>query len=70
LWPVAAIQAALPAGWRLAEDGNVRTLTQDGDVVTVITRTSPLVVELDQRREHFKLKIESRDLGNDAAPAS
>jgi hypothetical protein len=48
----------------------VRTLTQDGDVVTVITRTSPLVVELDQRREHFKLKIESRDLGNDAAPAS
>ena len=70
LWPVAAIQAALPAGWRLVEDGNVRTLTQDGDVVAVITRTSPLVVELDQRREHFKLKIESRDLGNDAAPAS
>lgn len=63
LWPVAAIQAALPAGWALAEDGNVRTLTQDGEVVTVITRSSPLVVELDQRREHFRLKIESRDLG-------
>ena len=60
LWPVAAIQAALPAGWVLAESGNVRTLSQDGEVVTVITRTAPAVVELDQRREHFKLKIESR----------
>lgn len=67
LWPVAAIQAALPAGWQLREDGNVRTLTQDGAVVTVITRRSPWVVELDQRREHFTLKIESRELGG-AAP--
>ncbi|MEO5688620.1 MAG: DUF3261 domain-containing protein [Burkholderiaceae bacterium] len=65
LWPVTAIQSALPAGWRLVEDGNVRTLSQDGAAVTVITRLSPLVVELDQRREHFKLKIESRDLGNE-----
>lgn len=63
LWPVPAIQAALPAGWRLVEDGNVRTLTQDGEVVTVITRASPLLVELDERRAHFRLKIESRDLG-------
>jgi hypothetical protein len=67
LWPVDAIQAALPAGWRLAEDGNVRTLMQGDDVVTVITRSSPLLVELDERRAHFKLKIESRDLGDDAA---
>lgn len=64
LWPVAAIQAALPAGWTLAESGNVRTLSQDGDVVTVVTRTAPSVVELDQRREHFKLKIESRPSGD------
>ena len=70
LWPVAAIQAALPAGWRLAETGDVRTLTEDGAVVTVITRTSPLVVELDQRREHFKLKIESRDMHDATPPAS
>jgi hypothetical protein len=67
LWPLEAIQAALPPGWRLAEDGDVRTLTQDGQVVTVITRLAPQVVELDQRREHFKLKIESRDLGVDGA---
>ena len=67
LWPVDAIQSALPAGWRLAEVGNVRTLTQDGQVVTVVTRVSPLLVELDERRAHFKLKIESRELGNDAA---
>ncbi len=64
LWPVAAVQAALPAGWTLREDGNVRTLAQDGDVVTVITRTSPWVVQLDQRREHFTLTIESRELGD------
>ena len=70
LWPVPAIQAALPAGWHLAEDGNVRTLTQDGEIVTVITRTSPLLVELDERRAHFRLKIESRELGNDDAPAT
>ena len=67
LWPVDAIQAALPAGWRLSEDGNVRTLTQHGQVVTVITRVNAQLVELDQRREHFKLKIESRDLGDAAA---
>ena len=67
LWPVAAIQAALPAGWQLAESGNVRTLTQDGEVVTVITRSSPQVVELDQRREHFKLRIESRETGDAAS---
>jgi hypothetical protein len=67
LWPVAAIQAALPAGWTLAESGNVRTLSQDGEVVTVITRTAPAVVELDQRREHFKLKIESRASGDAAS---
>ena len=64
---MAAIQAALPPGWRLAEDGNVRTLSQDGAAVTVITRTSPLVVELEQRREHFRLKIESRELGGAAS---
>ena len=70
LWPAAAIQAALPAGWRLVEAGDVRTLSDDGAVVTVITRTSARVVELDQRREHFKLKIESRDMNDAAAPAS
>jgi Protein of unknown function (DUF3261) len=70
LWPVSAIQAALPAGWQLAEDGNVRTLTQDGQVVTVVTRLSPLLIELDERRAHFKLRIESRELGNDGADAS
>ena len=61
LWPVDAIRAALPPGWELVRQGNVRTLSQDGVVVTVVTRTSPQVVELDQLREHFKLKIESRD---------
>ena len=67
LWPVAAIQAALPAGWTFSEAGDVRTLRQDGEVVTVITRISTQLVELDQRREHFKLKIESRAAGDAAS---
>jgi hypothetical protein len=50
--------------------GDVRTLTQDAAVVTVITRAGPRVVELEQRREHFKLKIESRDMNDAATPAS
>ncbi len=68
LWPVAAIQAALPAGWRLAEEGDVRTLTQEGEAVAVITRRGA-TVEIDQRREHFKLTIESRELP-EAAPTA
>ncbi len=67
LWPVAAIQAALPAGWRLAEDADVRTLSDADGVVAVVTRRSPQVVELEQRREHFRLVIESRALDG-AAP--
>jgi hypothetical protein len=63
LWPAASIQAALPAGWRLVDEGDVRTLTQQGEVVTVIRHASPSLVELEQRREHFKLKIESHQLG-------
>lgn len=70
LWPVAAIQATLPAGWQLMESGAVRTLTDGGAIVIVITRTGPHVVELDQRREHFRLKIESSELGDAATPAS
>jgi hypothetical protein len=68
LWPLAAIQAALPAGWRMTEVAGQRTLARDGVAVTVITRTAPNVVELDQRREHFKLTIESRDLADAATP--
>jgi len=52
------------------ESGAVRTLTDGGAIVIVITRTGPHVVELDQRREHFRLKIESSELGDAATPAS
>ncbi len=68
LWPVAAIRAALPAGWQLDEQGDTRTLSHDGAVVTVVTHPAPQVVELDQRREHFRLKIESRDADAPGAP--
>jgi hypothetical protein len=60
LWPVDAIDAALPPGWTLVERGGTRTLSQDGEAVTIVTHPGPQLVELEQRREHFKLKIESR----------
>jgi len=63
LWPVAAIQAALPAGWQLVENGGARALSQGGELVTLVTHPAPRVVEIEQRREHFRLRIESEDLG-------
>lgn len=37
LWPVDEIARALPAGWRIVDDGLRRTLRRDGVVVATIT---------------------------------
>ena len=37
LWPTAAVQSALPAGWVVRDDGTSRTLAQDGRDIVVIT---------------------------------
>ncbi len=70
LWPVDAIQAALPPGWRLAESGPTRTLSQDGAVVAIVTRRGPRVVEIEQQRAHYRLTIESQELGAPSADAA
>ena len=70
LWPAAAIRAALPPGWRLDDNGATRTLSEGGAVVTVVTRRSPQVIEIEQRREHFRLKIESRALDDGTSAAA
>jgi hypothetical protein len=67
LWPADAVRAALPAGWRLDEAAGVRTLTDGGEVVAVVTRRPPDTVDIEQRRDHYRLTIESQDAG---APAS
>ena len=63
LWPAEAIWQALPAGWRIEEQGLHRTLLQGDDIVTSIDysgqpRWSGTVV-LENRRFHYRLTIQS-----------
>ncbi len=67
LWPLPGIQAALPAGWQASELGDTRTLSDGGVAVTVVRRAGADVIELDQRRDHYRLTIVSHDLEK-AAP--
>lgn len=68
LWPLAAVQSALPAGWQASEDGGTRTLSRDGAPVVVVRHPSAGVVELDQRRDHYQLTIVSQAAAAAAAP--
>jgi hypothetical protein len=68
LWPLAAVQAALPAGWRASEEGGTRTLSQDGAPVTVVRHPAADVIELEQRRAHYELTIVSRPASAEARP--
>jgi hypothetical protein len=61
LWPAEAISRALPAGWRLEEQGLHRTLYREGEVVATIDysgtpRWSGTAV-LDNKRYQYKLTI-------------
>jgi len=68
LWPLAAVQAALPAGWRASEEGGTRTLSQDGEPAVVVRHPAADVIELDQRRAHYRLTVVSRPASAEAAP--
>ncbi len=71
LWPLAAVQAALPAGWQASEDhdnGGTRTLANDGAAVLVVRHPSADVIEIDQRRDHYQLTIVSQPATVGAAP--
>jgi hypothetical protein len=62
LWPAEAIAAALPAGWRVAEQGTKRTLFLDDKPIMEIAysgnpRWSGTVV-LENLRYHYKLTIQ------------
>lgn len=63
LWPVEAIRAALPAGWRMEEQGLRRQLFQDKELVAQIdydhaTRWEGNV-NFHNLRYHYKLTIQS-----------
>ena len=63
LWPVEAIRQALPAGWRIEEEGMRRTLSAGDTPVMVIDYSSQPrwsgKVVLTNLRYHYRLTIES-----------
>lgn len=58
-WPVEAIRAALPAGWRLDLEGSDRQLREGDQDVTTVHYPSPDRIEIVQHRENFRLVIVS-----------
>jgi hypothetical protein len=63
LWPVEQIRLALPAGWRIEENGLRRTLLADDVPVTVIQYSAEPRwsgnIELINLRYHYRLTIRS-----------
>ncbi len=68
LWPLAAVQAALPAGWQASDDAGTRTLSDGGAAVAVVRHVGANVIELEQRRDHYQLTIVSQAAAPGAAP--
>ena len=68
LWPVDVIRHALPAGWRIEEDGLQRILLSGDTPVTVIEYSgNPRwsgKVELTNLRYRYRLTIESVSNGS------
>ena len=58
-WPAEAIAAALPAGWTLEADATHRLLREGDVVVTEVRYPSAQRIEIEQRRDNFRLDIES-----------
>lgn len=61
-WPADAVRQALPAGWALTVSPTGRELAEGGEVVTVVRYLSPMLVELDNPRTGYRLRIESVSL--------
>lgn len=58
-WPVDAVRAALPMGWALQATPGGRQLNEGGELVTVVRYLSPTLVEFDNLRAGYSLRIES-----------
>jgi hypothetical protein len=61
LWPREVVAAALPPGWEVSEEGQVRKLLLDGQLVATITYGAPLrwagTVVLDNHRYKYRLTV-------------
>ncbi|WP_254615871.1 DUF3261 domain-containing protein [Cupriavidus basilensis] len=57
LWPVEAIAAALPAGWRLEVEAGRRVLRAGGEVVAEVRYPDPQTIEFEQYRDGYRLTI-------------
>ncbi len=57
LWPVAAIQAALPAGWRVDASSGMRQLLAGDEVVAEIRYPDARTTVFVQRRDGYRLTI-------------
>lgn len=58
-WPAAAINAALPAGWRLRELAGKRELTHHDEVLVTVRFPEPGRARLQQHRQGYLLDIQS-----------
>jgi hypothetical protein len=67
LWSADEIRAALPAGWRLEENGLRRTILEKDETVTVIDYSAQPrwsgTVELQNLRFHYRLTIRTAPAG-------
>lgn len=57
LWPVAAIQAALPAGWRMKASAGLRQLRAGDEVVAEIRYPDARTTLFAQHRDGYRLTI-------------
>lgn len=57
LWPVPAIRAALPAGWRLEASAGVRRLVTGDDVAVEVSYPNDMTTEFVQHRDGYRLTI-------------
>jgi hypothetical protein len=59
LWPLAALQAALPADTSVFDEGPLRVLRQRGEVVTTVRGPGSLHIELVNQALGYTLRIDS-----------
>ena len=65
LWPIPAIQAALPAGWRVEATPDARQLKAGDEVVAEIRYPDATTTLFTQRRDGYRLTIHTlRDNGS------
>ena len=67
-WPLDAVRAALPPGWTVTDAGTARGLSYDGAEQVRVEGAAQAcrsgVITIDNRREGYRLRVESRDMGD------